>query len=688
VTHTSVVVPVKDGARHLPELLLALSREGPDEVLVIDSGSRDTSVPIARAAGASVIEIAAESFGHGRTRNLAADSTYGELILFLTQDAVPVEGWLAAHVAAFHLDARVGASYGPHLPRESTSPMIARELEEFFAGMSPGGDPVVHGSGDITFLSNVNAAYSRECWRELRFGDLPYAEDQAFGRAMLEAGWRKVFHPGAAVVHAHDYPPLEFARRYFDEYRGLRDTAGHVEPARPLPVLRELRDAVRADALWMAERGVPSRERARWTARAVAHHAGRKAAAIAATRVPTLPAPLERRLSLEGRAGPRSAARVPATAGGAKYADILRVTRDGAAPLDEPVPGMSKRARLHLAFVIPPFTRGSGGHSTIFELLSRLEARGHTCTVWVQDPGRRRPVQAASVIRRDVLEFFQPVRAPFFTDFSAWHGADVVVATGWDTVNPAATLPGCRARSYLVQDHEPEFFPASAERLWAEETYGLGFYPIAASHWLRDLLAHRYGCDGAWFRLGVDHALYHADSGARQEESVIFYARNTTPRRAVPLGALALEELHRRRPELRVLTFGAQAPLALSFEHEALGIAPPARLAEAYRRASAGLCLSLTNYSLIPQEMMACGLPCVDLEGGSSEAMFGRDGPALLARADPVALADALDGVLGDPERRRQLSEAGIEHAAGASWDVAADQVEEGLRSALRRRES
>ena len=40
-----------------------------------------------------------------------------------------------------------------------------------------------------------------------------------------------------------------------------------------------------------------------------------------------------------------------------------------------------------------------------------------------------------------------------------------------------------------------------------------------------------------------------------------------------------------------------------------------------------GLVMSMTNYSLIPQEMMACGLPCADLAGGSSEAVFGSDGP-------------------------------------------------------------
>ena len=66
--------------------------------------------------------------------------------------------------------------------------MIARELTEFFASMSPDGGAVCQREGAITFLSNVNACYARACLEEIGFRDVPYSEDQAFGREMLEAG--------------------------------------------------------------------------------------------------------------------------------------------------------------------------------------------------------------------------------------------------------------------------------------------------------------------------------------------------------------------------------------------------------------------------------------------------------------------------------------------------------------------
>ena len=258
---------------------------------------------------------------------------------------MPEPGWLAAYREAFELDERVGAAFGPHLPWEDSSPMIARELAEFFGGFSPNGGPVLHRRGDLTFLSNVNACYARSCWEEIRFPELEYAEDQAFGRAMLEAGWVKVFHPGAAVRHAHDYGPVEFMKRYFDEYRGLREASGHVEPLAPRAAVRE----VRADVRWMGEQGWPARQRLRWLARSAVHQGGRRAASALGSRANRLPGPAQSALSLEARGGPapdpvprgRQVAARPET----PFEEVLRFSREGPAPLDEPVAGMSERRR-------------------------------------------------------------------------------------------------------------------------------------------------------------------------------------------------------------------------------------------------------------------------------------------------------------------------------------------------------
>lgn len=704
MTRVTAVVPVKDGERYLAELLAALRREGVDELLVIDSGSRDRSLEIARAAGVEPIEIAPHEFGHGRTRNLGAERASGELIWFLTQDATPVAGALDAFRAAFALDERVGVAYGPHLPRSDTSPMIARELTDFFGGFAgPDGGPALQRAGDPTFLSNVNACYARACWEQVRFRDLPYSEDQAFGRDALNGGWLKVYAPAAAVLHAHDYGPLEFMRRYFDEYRGLRVTQGHVEAVRPLEMARWVRSQTAADLRWLAEQGVPPGERARWAARATVHHGGRRVFSALGSRAERIPPPLRRQLSLERRddgaelleqaplgdapAALPAAVPIVARRGQEDYADAALVLRDGPAPLLAPIPGMSERERLRIAMVVPPWRRGSGGHNTLFQLMSRLERRGHVCSIWVQDLYGELRSFWPGVLRRQVNDWFAPFDGPVHYGFDDWHGADVVLATGWQTVHPALRLEGVRARAYVVNDHEPEFYPTSTESRLADDTYRHGLHCIAASPWLRDLLSDTYGASADAFQLGVDHDLYRPLDVVRRRDTVVYYARHSTARRAVPIGLMALEELHRRRPDVRIVLFGADKPPVTSFPYEQLGILSPAQLGTLYNEATVGLCLSLTNFSLMPKEMLACGLPCVELAGVSAESIFGEDGPLQLAGLEPQELAGAIERLIDDRDEWERRSRQGIEFVASHTWEVATDEVEVGLRHALRERE-
>ena len=359
---------------------------------------------------------------------------------------------------------------------------------------------------------------------------------------------------------------------------------------------------------------------------------------------------------------------------------LLDVMRDGPAPLSGTGPERAQADRLRVAVVVPSFRRGSGGHATIANLVRGLEARGHQLALFVVDQEGRHADDDVTALFGD---FFGPVAAPVLHGLEQWRGADVVVATGWQTVPHVLALPDAGARAYLVQDHEPEFYPTSAERLWAEWTYRQGLHCVCASPWLAEVMTDRYGASATAFDLGVDHAAYRPLPTHRREDLVLFYARAVTARRAVPLGALALAELHRRRPEVEIAVFGEAGSVGLPFPARQLGVLEPDALAHAYASAAVGLCLSLTNPSLIPTEMMACGLPVVDVASEAMIATFGAGGPITLAEPDPLALCAAIEGLLDDLATRAMRSRDGTELVAGRTWANAAEQVEQGLRATL-----
>jgi glycosyltransferase involved in cell wall biosynthesis len=692
-------VPVKDGGALLDEVLAAVAAQAPDELIVLDSGSNDDSVAIARHHGARVIEIDPATFKHGPTRNLAAEASRGDVVAFLTQDATPVPGWLDAIRDAFAADDDLGALFGPHLARPTTTPMIARELAEYFATFAgPGGpdDAKVFGPGDSTFLSNVNASYRRAAWDEIRFADLAYSEDQAFGKVLAaHPRWRKRYEPAAAVLHAHDYPAAEFFQRYFDEYRGLAETVGHREEIHPLHMVKDSLARARADARFVRRQGGSAPEQVVWATRAVRHHGGRRIAAVLGSRAAALPDRVEKLLSLEGRAS-RPGVRADASASpdepvatvplpphhGGPYEAIARLAAQGQAPLTGDAALRVDRESLHVAVVIPWFRIGSGGHMTIFRLIEQLELRGHTCTIWVDDPLAFNP-EGAAVLRGTIREHFRPLNAAVFKGFDNWFGADVVVATGWQTVYPTLLLPNCAARAYLVQDNEPDFYAASAERQFAEATYGFGMHGIAASPWLAKQVTDRGGTCGV-FDLAADHDVYFPRKIDREDSTIAFYARFETPRRGVAIGALALEEVARRRPGTRIISFGTRNPAGIAVPSESAGILTADELARLYSQATVGLCLSLTNYSLIPGEMLACGLPCVDVDHPSAVGVFGQDGPVAFAQLDVGSIADRVIDLLDDAEQRERRSQAGLGFVGARTWEGAGRQVEAELRQALR----
>lgn len=219
----SIVIPVKDGGQDLERCLSAIrTQRAHDEVelVVIDSGSSDNSVEIVREHGALVREIPPEQFGHGRTRNLGASLAHGEILVFVSQDAVPIdERWLEHLIEPLRFDPEVAGVYGRQIANAN-----ARPPERFFLDFLYGPTPRRQRAAEVgalsmqtTLFSNVNAAIRRSVWERFPFvEDIIMSEDQDWCRRVLLEGYCVVYEPQAVVRHSHPYTLGSAFRRFFD----------------------------------------------------------------------------------------------------------------------------------------------------------------------------------------------------------------------------------------------------------------------------------------------------------------------------------------------------------------------------------------------------------------------------------------------------------------------------------------
>jgi len=219
----SIVIPVKNGGADLARCLDGIGAQVVDEeveIVVIDSGSTDGSVEEARERGAIVREIPAREFSHGASRNLGASLASGELLVFISQDAYPVnERWLERLTRPLRGEPLVGGVYGRQLPHPG-----ARPPERYFLDFLYGGQPRRQQAAgthqltmETTLFSNVNAAMPRSLWERFPFvEDIIMSEDQDWSRRVLLAGFTVVYEPAAAVRHSHNYTLGGAFRRFFD----------------------------------------------------------------------------------------------------------------------------------------------------------------------------------------------------------------------------------------------------------------------------------------------------------------------------------------------------------------------------------------------------------------------------------------------------------------------------------------
>ena len=165
--------------------------------------------------------LAKSEFDHGGTRARAAELSDADVMIFMTQDAMPADRELLAELLkALEQDENIAAAYARQLPNAECS-FVERYTRAFNypdrSVVKTKEDMVQYGIKTF-FCSNVCAAYKKDIYqkqggfvRRTIFND-----DMIYAGGLIQAGYGIAYAAEAKVIHSHNYNCMQQFHRNFD----------------------------------------------------------------------------------------------------------------------------------------------------------------------------------------------------------------------------------------------------------------------------------------------------------------------------------------------------------------------------------------------------------------------------------------------------------------------------------------
>jgi glycosyltransferase involved in cell wall biosynthesis len=316
-----------------------------------------------------------------------------------------------------------------------------------------------------------------------------------------------------------------------------------------------------------------------------------------------------------------------------------------------------------LTWLLPNLIPGSGGHRNVFRLANLLQGDEFNCQVFFYGDGR----SADELLQQISADYDQP-KFSVIDDLTEMRKSDVLIGVHNSSIPFIKRTASAKSKiAYLVQDFEPWFNPMSDSYLDALSTYFEQDIAIFTSGaWMARKIKEVTGKSVPHFDFPVDKKIYFPESQI-QREGILFFAKHDTPRRLFEVGKRLIGEVCSAVPGVKVELFGSGNAQDFGIPGKSIGLLPTLEdLAGKYRAARIGIAFSPTNPSLVPYEMMACGLPVIDIDlPGSPMFKYGKDP---LLQPTPYSLeemcAQAIS-LLGDNGKWQITSKAGVDFIKG-----------------------
>ncbi|MBI2410224.1 glycosyltransferase [Candidatus Kaiserbacteria bacterium] len=208
---TSIVIRTYNEEKHLGNLLQRIKEQeySDYEIVLVDSGSTDRTLEIARSFSVNIIQIKSQDFTFGYALNIGCRAANGTYLVFVSAHVLPADrNWLENLIRGFEHE-NVAMVYGRHLGAPQSKFSEKRDFARLFS-MTP-----ENAQAPLSYANNANAAVHREAWEKYPFDEYLFGlEDIDFARKITADGQRVRYEPRAAIYHIHEERWPQVFNRY------------------------------------------------------------------------------------------------------------------------------------------------------------------------------------------------------------------------------------------------------------------------------------------------------------------------------------------------------------------------------------------------------------------------------------------------------------------------------------------
>lgn len=214
----SIIIRAYNEDKHIGRLLEGIKQQTVKDVdvILVDSGSTDSTVAIAESYGARVVRIPSAEFTFGRSLNYGIKAAKREFIVIASAHVYPVyPDWLETLLRPFQ-DEQVALTYGKQRGYGGSKYSEHQIFHQWYPDVS-------NANQTTTFCNNANSAIRKSLWEQHPYDEmLTGLEDLDWGKWAKGQGHKIAYAAEAEIIHIHNETPHGVYNRYRREAMALR----------------------------------------------------------------------------------------------------------------------------------------------------------------------------------------------------------------------------------------------------------------------------------------------------------------------------------------------------------------------------------------------------------------------------------------------------------------------------------